>query len=256
MVELDFLGTGCGCPVPDRFYSSILLQSGESRFLLDAGEPCSHSLRKRKVSFDSLDAIFISHGHSDHVGGLPMLLQGAWLEPRTRPLAIYLPGELINPLQAWLDAVYLPAKLLGFPVQWRAWEDHPAVERDGLKLRIAPSSHLQGLGEKIEPGNPHGRFRAYSFALETGGKRIVYSADIGKPEDLDPHLEVPCDLLVCELAHFSPEALFTYLSTRPVRRLVLTHLSPRYEELGREGLEKLARGIPFELALDGTKLTV
>jgi len=42
-----------------------------------------------------------------------MLLQAAWLAPRKRPLPIYLPGELIKPLLAWLDAVYLPPALLG-----------------------------------------------------------------------------------------------------------------------------------------------
>jgi hypothetical protein len=52
--------------------------------------------------------------------------------------------------------------------------------------------------------------------LESGDKRVAHSGDLGEPEDLEPLLKKPVDLLVCELAHFSPEAIFSYLSGRPV----------------------------------------
>lgn len=57
-----------------------------------------------------------------------MLLQAAWLAPRKRPLPIYLPGELIKPLLAWLDAVYLPPALLGFSLELCAWRVSEKVE--------------------------------------------------------------------------------------------------------------------------------
>ncbi len=99
MDALTFLGTGCGWPMTDRYHSSLLLEYGGRRWLLDAGEPCSHRLKAMGVPFESLDAVFISHGHSDHLSGLPMIIQGAWLEGRTRPLPLYLPAELIDPVR-------------------------------------------------------------------------------------------------------------------------------------------------------------
>ena len=45
MDALTFLGTGCGIPMTDRFHSSILLESGGRRWLLDTGEPCSQRLK-------------------------------------------------------------------------------------------------------------------------------------------------------------------------------------------------------------------
>ena len=108
MDALTFLGTGCGWPMADRYHSSLLLEEGGRRWLLDAGEPCSHRLKAMGVPFDSIDAVFISHGHSDHLSGLPMLMQGAWLEGRSRALPVYLPSELIAPVRMW-DGRGVPA---------------------------------------------------------------------------------------------------------------------------------------------------
>ena len=75
-----------------------------------------------------------------------MLLQAAWLAPRKRPLPIYLPGELIKPLLAWLDAVYLPPALLGFSLELCAWRVTEKVEAAaGVQVGIFPTTHLQSL---------------------------------------------------------------------------------------------------------------
>lgn len=249
MDTLTFLGTGCGWPMADRFHTSLLLEADGRRWLLDAGEPCSHRLKALGVPLASLDALFISHGHSDHLSGLPMLIQGAWLEGRERPLSIYAPAELIGPIRAWLEVVYLPAKILGFPLEFQAWEDLPArlLRLDGgrMQLGVAPTTHLDGLRELIEP-TAWDRFLAYSFAFEwpETGRRVVFSADLGRPEDLDCPLGAPCDLLVCELSHFSPETLFAYLQDKSVRQLCLTHLNPELKFSTAEIRAQAAEALP------------
>lgn len=239
MDALTFLGTGCGWPMADRFHTSLLLEADGRRWLLDAGEPCSHRLKAMGVPFSSIDALFISHGHSDHLSGLPMFIQGSWLEGRDRPLPVFAPAELIAPIQAWLDVVYLPAKILGFPIEYHAWEELPgrAVTLDQGKFhaKATPTTHLDGLRGLIEP-DARDRFLAYSLSFDwpKSGRRFVFSADLGRPEDLDAALTAPCDLLVCELAHFTPERLFSYLREKQIRRLCLTHLSPELASAGAE----------------------
>ncbi len=252
MDALTFLGTGGGWPTAERTCSSLLLETGGHRYLIDAGEPCSHRLKGAGVPFGSIDAVFISHGHSDHLAGLPMFIQGAWLESRTRPLPIYLPGELIFPLRAWLEAVYLPAGILGFPIEYHAWETLPGLSvtlaEAGLAVSVTPTTHLDGLRSIIDP-SAHDRFQAYSLAFEwpATGQRLVYSADLGEPTDLDAMLERPCDLLVCELAHFTPKTLFTYLQGKAIRRLCLTHFSheliDQIDETCRLGAETLGPAV-------------
>lgn len=233
MDALTFLGTGCGIPMTDRFHSSILLESGGRRWLLDAGEPCSQRLKAMGISYRSLDAIFISHGHSDHLSGLPMIIQGAWLEGRSEPLPLYLPAELIDPIRIWLEAVYLPEKLVGFALEFHPWESFPALATtidDGLlRVSVNPSTHLDSLRVVIDPGAAD-RFLAYSIAFDwpATGKRLIYSADLGLPEDMAGLFDRPCDLLICEMSHFEPEELFAFLADKPVRRICLTHLTAEF----------------------------
>ena len=101
-----------------------------------------------------------------------MLIQGAWLEARSRPLPIYLPGELIAPLKDWLDAVYLPASVIGFPLAYQAWETLPGQQATlaGSEVRVqaSPTTHLDGLRALIDPA-AHDQFRAYSLAFRLAG---------------------------------------------------------------------------------------
>jgi ribonuclease BN (tRNA processing enzyme) len=87
---------------------------------------------------------------------------------------------------------------------------------------------LRSLSKKF--GN--GRFKSYSLQVEHSDFRIVFSGDLGSPTDLEAQLSNPVNLLVSELAHFSPSELFRFLGPQRVRRLLLTHLAP--ELYGKE----------------------
>ena len=112
--SVTFLGTSDGLPSPDRHHASLLVKFATRTILLDCGEPCSHTLKQMGEGFDAIDLVVISHTHSDHVGGLPMLLQSMSLERRQRPLTVWMPGHAIRLVREWLDACYLFEPQLGF----------------------------------------------------------------------------------------------------------------------------------------------
>lgn len=74
MVDIIFLGTGGGMPMPFRHLSSFIINYKGRKILFDCGEGCQIWIREYSVGFKSIDIIFITHAHGDHVNGLPGIL--------------------------------------------------------------------------------------------------------------------------------------------------------------------------------------
>ncbi len=69
--HIFFLGTGSGfSSLPN---TSLLLNYKNSRVLIDFGFTGLKQLRTYRVSPDTIDALIITHMHSDHIGGIEML---------------------------------------------------------------------------------------------------------------------------------------------------------------------------------------
>jgi ribonuclease BN (tRNA processing enzyme) len=219
MASLTFLGTAPGYPATNRNHTGLLLETGAKRILIDAGEPSSRTLLELGIDPADLDAIAITHGHSDHTGGLAMIIQAAWIVGRQSPLPIFIPAELIGPLRSWLNASYIGPEFLPFEIRFHAWEDRSVHAVCECEVTPTPTTHLQQLVDRF--GN--GRFHAFSFVVRHSQFEFVFSGDLGAPNDLAKPLKAGTDLLICEIAHFTPEALFNFLSSQSVRRLILTH---------------------------------
>jgi ribonuclease Z len=91
MLEIVFLGTGCGIPSKRRNPASIWLNYEGDISLWDCGEGTQKQLMLSKLSFMKISRIFITHWHADHWAGLIGLMQTMNLERRRKPLHIYGP---------------------------------------------------------------------------------------------------------------------------------------------------------------------
>lgn len=247
MPSISFLGTGSGVPSADRFFSSSLLLLEGRHFLIDAGEPCVHLLRDRGNLLCEIDAILVTHGHVDHVGGIPALLQGCMLLGRTRELAIHLPGEMIAPLRAWVDALFLTEKGLGFPLSWNAWNSRVAADLGGgISVTPWPNAHLRESYRLLDGFDPSRPCESFSLEIVSESFRALFSGDLCAAADLAPLVARPSAVLVSELSHFSAEELAAALEGSVIHALCLVHLSEEYAadraEL-RERMEELLPGV-------------
>lgn len=87
---------GCGSALPNLKHntSSQLVEIHDKFFMVDCGEGTQLQLRKSKVHFSKINAVFISHLHGDHCFGLMGLVSTFGLLGRTAPLHIFAPKEM------------------------------------------------------------------------------------------------------------------------------------------------------------------
>ncbi|OOB75528.1 ribonuclease Z [Clostridium haemolyticum] len=112
MIDLVFIGTGGGMPMPKRNLSSLLLNYKGHKILVDCGEGTQVSMKIARTGFKNIDIICITHGHGDHVLGLPGILATMGNSGRIEPVTIIGPVG-INKIVKGLTVItpYLPYKL-------------------------------------------------------------------------------------------------------------------------------------------------
>lgn len=179
-------------------------------------------LKTNGISPDAIDAVFVSHFHSDHFFGLPLLfLDYVEANPRTRDLIIVGPPGIEQRTRALLD-IGLPGmaqREWPFSVRYVDARDGVEGEAAGLRYvarRVAHSEHLECFG----------------YRVELDGRSLAYSGDSGYCDALAA-LGEGADVFVLECSnwesppkwHMGPDdirALRQRLGPSPA--FVLTHL--------------------------------
>src|ERR671938_16715 len=107
-MKIVVLGSGTSVPHPQRASSAHWLETEGGSLLLDASASSVHRMAQEGLDWVNLDAIWISHFHLDHVGGLAPFLFGTKYAPQTQkrrqPLTVYGPRGIEKLLRRFDEA--------------------------------------------------------------------------------------------------------------------------------------------------------
>ncbi|MCD6346665.1 MAG: ribonuclease Z, partial [Bacteroidales bacterium] len=220
--------------------------------LIDCGGGVTSSFLRRGFNPLDINRIFISHTHPDHVSDLSLFIQMIYLTGREGKLDIFVPDEFVDPLRAYLYAVYIIAEKLPFDLQIIGYEEGLIIN-DDFKLTAITNSHLSQYSEWVTRLNLPNKMQSHSFQIEVGQKRLFYSGDIGSFDDIREHLDSN-NFVVMEMTHFDIEAFFDLAPTIDVGEFVITHLSGN-DEVSKLNLMARKAGMHnFSTAVDGMEL--
>ena len=103
-MELTLLGTGCPKVDYKRFGPANLISSKKTKILVDCGSGITQRLDQIKIPSSKIDALFLTHLHSDHVVDLYQLIISSWHSYRTIPWKIYGPKGTKKFVKKLMDA--------------------------------------------------------------------------------------------------------------------------------------------------------
>ena len=90
-MQVTLLGTGCPQVHTRRYGPASLVRAGDRRFLIDCGSGVTQRLVGAGTSGAALDALLLTHLHSDHLVDLYQLIVSSWHQGRDRPQRIFGP---------------------------------------------------------------------------------------------------------------------------------------------------------------------
>lgn len=197
---------GTGAPLPSDRAQSCLAVFANGKFLLfDAGDRAQDSMEELNLPVTDLDAVFLTHFHSDHIADLGEVISRSWILGREQGLTVY-GGPGVEQIVSAFNVVYaadeayriahhgqdifpgvLPAA--AEPIVDAGTQGRVVYESDGVRVLAYSVDH-----------SPIGA--ALGYRVEYAGKVVAISGDTIDTAGLRA-LSANADVLVSEVMNKS-----------------------------------------------------
>ncbi|MBI4263541.1 MAG: MBL fold metallo-hydrolase [Acidobacteria bacterium] len=224
--RVTLLGTGSPPPKIDQFGPATLVEAGSTTLLFDTGRGTIQRLTQLGKRYADVNAVFLTHLHSDHVVGLPDFWLTGWLftgiaaltqagAPQPRALSLFGPMGTES-LAAHLEQAF------AFDVGMRISDDR--IGRDGGRIAV---TELREEGVVYDEGGVRVTLfdvdhrpivPAFGYRIDYAGRSVALSGDTRFSENLIKRAS-GVDLLVHEVAVRTGE-------TQETSRMLAHHTLP------------------------------
>ena len=212
-MQLILLGTGCPSVDYKRFGPANLVSTSHSSILVDCGSGVTQRLKEAKISSADIDALFLTHLHSDHVVDLYQLIISSWHSYRTKSWRIYGPRGTKKFVKKLMDV----------------WKD----ERT-LRIKYEKRSSIQAFNVQVTEFGEYGKIRikdlvveyftvdhkpvkyAYGFNFYQKKKKLTISGDTKPCENLMKYGQL-ADVLLHEV--FIEDKIYSFFKMRTKKTL-------------------------------------
>lgn len=254
-MHLTVLGSGTSHPHPKRSSTSFWLETAGGSILLDCSASSILRMAQEGLPWAELDAIWISHFHLDHIGGLAPFLFGikhaAETRDRTKPLSICGPLGLKTLFDAVDEAGKYRLLEQGFPI-----EIVEVVEGDEFQILDGVAASVAKTLHKPE---------SLAIRLEDGKRTLCFTSDTGFAPSLG-EFAAGSGLFIVESSFVANKAVATHLelseameliSIAQPRKALLNHLYPEWDAIKFEDLAaNYSSPCEVLLAFDGMKIEI
>jgi phosphoribosyl 1,2-cyclic phosphate phosphodiesterase len=215
---------GCDCdvcrsaaPENKRLRCSIYIEHGDSKILVD----CSSDFRQQMLRYavPRLDAILVTHGHADHIGGIDDLR--AYNHVQKAPIPIFGSDETLDVIRERFDYCFNPKQLGGGVTQMALKEIKSGETFEIGDLKIMPI-HVK-----------HGILDILGFRF---GDDLAYLTDVSAVPDESLELVRGVDTLIVDAlrhkphaTHFTLEEALAFSREIKPRQTWFTHITDHLE---------------------------
>jgi ribonuclease Z len=206
-IKVTLLGTGAPVPSIERFGPGILVEAGGQRLLFDCGRGASQRLWQLKIPLGKINALFLTHLHSDHVVGIPDLWLTGWIPAvygrRASPFQVYGP----NGTKDMMDNL---VKAFAWDINTRSKEKNKADSGAMVVTsEISEGFIWENNGIKVTPFIvKHADFidSALGYRIDYAGHSVIISGDTRYSNNLVKYAK-NADLIIHEVAAANEQSM-------------------------------------------------